>query len=279
MISPNHPNPEAALDHLLLSQEGARHAVVLSDFDYTLCHKYVFDSDTNDHQPFIEPDVIDAARGLHLVIATGRRANSQSLKTIWREGLIPEDRPIIAENGGVLVYYREDRLKFLDLIHPYIVNHIVGVKDALTEQAGDIEQPGEELVVKLGRTMLIARLQDKHGETTEEAQHRLASSIQPLLTSPDLRIVDNRVSLGIQHHSVNKAAAFARYLRIKSVPQEGTVVIGMGDGENDREIFRVADVSVGLSPIVGSIVDLELVEGPESARQVLQKVKNMPQQA
>ncbi len=275
MISPNHHSPDTKFDQLLADQDPIEGSIVLSDFDYTLCHKYVFDSHTNDHLPYIDPDIIEAARGTHLVIATGRRANSQSLRTIWEDGLIPKDRPVIAENGGAFVYYSDDRLRFLDLIPPYAVNHIVTVKEELEAQAEEIQDREQELIVKLGRTMLIARLQGKDGETNPESQHRLKEAIAPLIADTELDVVDNRVSLGVQHQAVNKGSAFMRYIHMQNVDPSRTMIIGMGDGENDKDIFRVADISIGLSPIVGSLVDIELVEGSESARAVLQKVSNV----
>lgn len=264
------PSPAQQLERLIDRQRNES-AVVLSDFDHTLCYKYSFDPDTNDHLPYIEPDVVEAAEDTHLVIATGRRANSGSLRTIWQEGLLPKNRPIIAENGGVMVYYNHGRTKFLDFVPPYMVRHIVGVKEALEAQASEIEQD-EELVVKLGRTMLIARLQDESGETNPEAQVRLAEAIKPLLPSTDLRIVDNRVSLAIQHHSVNKGAAFRHYLRMRGIDQHTTTIIGMGDGKNDQEIFTAADIRVGFSPVVRSMVQVEHTGEAASAMQTLRAV-------
>lgn len=258
------------------AEAGELPIVGLSDFDHTLSHEYLFDETTNDHYPHIDPAVLDAAADLDLVVATGRRANSESLLTIWRSGLIHSSVPIIAENGGTLVSYDGTTTSIEDLTLGNIKAQLALVKKEVeTDEAFSVA--GHKLVAKLGRTILIVRLQDENGATNPDLQELLLTRIHDRITADtDLAPVNNRVSVAVQPHGTNKATAFRSYLEAKGMKRKDVYVVGMGDGLNDQPIFDEANLSIGFGDEVQAHVDVALPDGLDStliALQALQAVK------
>jgi len=269
-IPRTHTSPE--LDQLLAPLEVPAGSVVLADFDHTLCHAYVFDARSNDHIPQIDAGTIEAADQKHVIVATGRRAESAALLHVWDDGLVPINRPIISENGGVMVQRTEAGVEYTDLVPEFVPHYLQDVKKVLET---DVVSPDarKELVVKVGRTMLITRLQDAQGKTTPVDQEWLAEQVANALPDQELKVVDNRVSIGVQCQGISKVSAFHHYLRMAGISRDEIFVVGMGDGENDSEIFDEADLRIGFSPVVEHLVDISVPGTPEAINAVLRKIQ------
>ena len=269
----NHLTPE--LDYALNSLEtelanmGDREKVILSDFDYTLCDSYVFDEGTNNHIADIDPDVVAAAQTHHLVVATSRRVDNPTVPLLWESGLVQRHTPVIVENGGAILFLSESgSLECIDLVRPEDMEQLGAVRQLVGEAIRDLPA-GQQLIFKVGRTMLLARLQDDQGTSLPHHQQWLAERIRGLMPPSSLQVVDTRASVTIQHEDVNKGEAFRRYLGLVGVPRDSIYVIGMGDGENDAEIFDEADLSLGFSDSVSHMVDIDVPLGPQAIPHVL----------
>lgn len=117
--------------------------------------------------------------------------------------------------------------------------------------------------------MLLARLQDDRGNSLPHQQQWLAERIRGLMPPLPMQVVDTRASVTIQHKDVNKGSAFRTYLELIGIPRDSIYVIGMGDGENDTEIFDEADLSLGFSRAVSHMVDIDVPFGPQAVSHVL----------
>jgi HAD superfamily hydrolase (TIGR01484 family) len=253
---------EQRLNHVTLP------IVVLSDFDLTLCNQFSFDSITNDHWPELSPELIAAAQNVDLIVATGRRAENPAVAHLWQCGLIPTEKSIITENGGVLVSNHQsglifealvpsDRLHLLDELPDHLQNN-------LTNLPGDLQ-----LVFKKGCTFLVTRLQDQDGKVDPINQQLLAEQIRELPISKLLQVVDTRASVTLQDHAVNKGSAFRALLSRQGIDRKDIFVVGMGDGENDAGIFAEADLRLGFSDTVSSIVDITIPGGADVTSTIL----------
>ncbi|MDQ3098126.1 MAG: HAD family hydrolase [bacterium] len=264
------------LEHVLSAIEAKlstvnKRRIILTDLDYTLFSSYGFNPATNDHLPKIDPELIAAVRPHHLIAATGRRADNPTIPLLWESGLIPTDVPVIAENGGILVSQRHGTLEYLDLVHHHELGLLEEIQHELTDKLIGIPS-GLKLVFKRGRTMLITRLQDDEGLTMPHCQEWLEENINSLISVPSMRVVNSRVSVTIQHKDINKRTAFQYYLSLQDIARDSIFVIGMGDGENDKEIFEEADLSLGFSDVVKSMVDIYVPHGAVVTPDILNRI-------
>ena len=249
--------------------------VILSDFDYTLCYEYGFDPESNNHLPYIYSELIEAAQGQNLIVATGRRAKHPFLPVIWQSGLVDPRSPVIAENGGTLVFYGEQGRRYIDLVTEDDIALIHESRERIRQEITDMPKD-QELIFKLGRTMLLTRLQNAAGEVDPLHNARLAERVQELFDPSHIRVVDTRASVIVQQAEVNKSAGFRRYLGILGLQRSDVHVTGLGDGLNDRELFEEADVSIGFSRVVRPYVDIEIPGSPANAARVLRTLANHP---
>jgi hydroxymethylpyrimidine pyrophosphatase-like HAD family hydrolase len=259
----------------VLSIEPTQTVIILSDFDYTLCEEYSFNPDTNDHLAVINTDVIEAAYSHHLIVATSRRANNPTIPTLWESGLIPFRRPIIVENGGVILAKDEDgTIKRINVIQRESLEQLLIARRLIETSLRGIPT-GQKLVFKDGLTMMIIRLQDEHGTSLPHHQVWLAEQLRMILPqSSSLQIVNTQTSIVLQDQSINKGTAFTNYLNMINLPRSEAYVIGMGDGENDAAIFNEADISLGFSDAVSSIVDIDIPFGVKAIPYILQTIEN-----
>lgn len=267
-------SPELALAlHRLeaaLASAGNRARMVLSDFDHTLCDEYILDPSTSDHHAQIDPVIIEAARSHRLIVATGRRAKNPTVPLLWRSGLVAPEMPAIVENGGSLVFHHNGNLIGVDLIQPQELAQLQAIPELIPRVLPPLPK-GQQLVVKTGRTMVVVSLRDGQGVALPHHQAWLTGHLQEVLPAP-LRVIDTRVSAIVQHRAVNKGEAFRRYLALVGIPRGSVYVVGMGDGENDEAIFAEADLRLGFSEAVTSMVDISIPEGPRAVQHVLKLV-------
>ncbi len=272
-----HPSPtdlDDALGDLELALAGlaAKDKIILSDFDHTLCDTYSFNPTTNNHLASIDPAVVEAAQPHHLVVATSRRVSNPTVPVLWSSGLVHPDVPVIAENGGVILYPTNDGLTCVDMIDPESMQSLQTVRDNIQQEVAAVPT-GQQLTFKQGRTLLIARLQDEHGNSQPKHQAWLAERLQQLVDDPSLCVVDTRASVTIQHKEVSKGRAFRHYLQLANILRDEVCIIGMGDGLNDRQLFEEADVSLGFSDVVRPLVDVSIPGGPRAIPHVLRVIE------
>jgi hydroxymethylpyrimidine pyrophosphatase-like HAD family hydrolase len=277
---PNHqqleliPGPALGGGETLLDD---REPMVLSDFDYTLCHTYGFDPTTNNHLPIISPELVDAAQAHHIVIATGRRANHPSLPLLWESGLVDMHTPVITENGGTLTFYGPNgHLNHTDIVEPEVQERVFASRELILENVGELPE-GQRLIFKLGRTMLVSRLQDCEGVIEPCHQRWLAERIRDILPSDLIQVVDTRASVTIQGATIDKGVGFLRYLSMEGIDRREVYVVGLVDGENDRGIIREANFCFGFSDVVRPMVDVDVKEGAAAAPKVLRTIKGSTQ--
>jgi hydroxymethylpyrimidine pyrophosphatase-like HAD family hydrolase len=256
-----------------LSTMGDRPWMVLSDFDYTLCDEYVFDSQTDNHLAVIEPEVVEAAQLQHLVVATSRRATNPTIPLLWESGLVSPATPVITENGGTIAYREGGGVSFIDLVEPERLRQLGELQQfagaALQGRTGDLQ-----MVFKTGRTSLIARLQDANGQTMPAHQQWLADQLRLMPPSSGLQVLNARASVTVQPIGVSKAGAFRTYLNLLDIPRDSVYVIGMGDAGNDATIFAEADLSLGFSDAVAHMVDIAMPAGTGTAVEVFRTMQN-----
>ena len=259
-----------------IPHEHSKQVALLSDFDYTLCHRYVEDENDN-LAPSIDSEVARQAQRTDLYIATGRRAESVALASIWNSGLYPKDRPLIAENGGVLVYNSATGRKFLDLIYPWQTKKLPGIKQLMTEALEDLD---DDYIIKTGRTMIVARLKKEAEEAINPEKHQqLLETVEDTLsTQHEFRAIDNRTSVTVQHRTVSKRVGFAELLKKRRIDRKGMFLVGLGDGLNDTEIFSAADLSIGFNPIVGEMVDTLVEPSDQMTAAILRAIADVSNQ-
>lgn len=254
----------------LLSQD-ERPRIVFSDFDLTLCDMYDRDGTSNNHVPVLRPEVVVAAQGVHLVVATGRRANHPHLSLLWESGLLPEDVPVIAENGGTLVTHADHEVRFVDLLEDEEV--VLLKKQARIALKSLPELPtGQKIVIKEGRTCMIARLEDDQGIVDDQHQSWLEGQLMGGPQNTNLQIVNARTSIVLQHARVDKNSAFRAYMAMQGLERDEHCIVGMGDAKNDAAIFAGSDVRIGFSGMVKSLVDIVAPDGVPNAAPILELV-------
>jgi hydroxymethylpyrimidine pyrophosphatase-like HAD family hydrolase len=259
------------LGGLLLKATGDR--IVLSDFDYTLCDEYSYDKQTQNHLPVVGEDIISAANSVHLVVATGRRANHPHLPKMWKSGLIPSGVPIIAENGGTLVFEGVKERGFLDLVAAEDVQ-LLKKNASMALESLDSLPSGQRLVVKQGRTFVIARLEDEAGVVSDRHQMWLENQLKTRFAEDGVQIINSRLSIAMQLRGVNKGDGFLTYLDLLGIKRSHVCVVGMGDADNDTEIFDVSDVRIGFSNIVEDKVDIVTPNGVPDAAPILRLISS-----
>lgn len=242
--------------------------MVLSDFDYTLCNNFQFNSLTNDHQPSVGEELIAIAKTHDLTIATGRRADNPAISWLWESGLISDSQTVIAENGGVFVTHSRAGLETEILIQNDDQESLQDTKTLITENLTRLPT-GQKLIFKQGKTFLVVRLQDEKGVIHPDNQSWLAQAIRQLSLEKQLQVVNTRVSVTIQNKNVNKGTAFSKLLARRNVQRSDVFVVGMGDGHNDAEIFAQSDLRLGFSEEVKHLVDIVIPDGASAATQVL----------
>ena len=251
-------NVDAIIKHIESGvRETDRQVMFLSDFDYTLCRNYGFDVATNNRIPILEQELIDAANYHTLAIATARRANNPMTPLFWNSGLLAPDAPLIAENGGVLVTQHNGQLHYDDIIDADVSDGLKLAAEQLEHAKLDLPT-NRQLIVKLGRTMLVARTQTANMHVSKSEQQDLAKQLILALDVPNFVVVDNGGSVTVQHKNINKATGFQFYLKNQGIDQHAVYVVGLGDAPNDQQIFEQAHTSIGFSKIVKALVDFNI---------------------
>lgn len=223
-------------------------------------------------------ELTKAARGLDLLIITGRRAVNPELLELWNSGLIPPEKPVITENGGVLVY-ADGRM--IDLIDPGQLPDWNALGEFLIPD-GDILPADTRLVQKIGRTMIVLAVESKKEIGANGKPHRkpewqrelagwLASCA--VLEQAKLRAADGADSVVVQPEIVNKAFGLERFLASSGISRQDIHVTATGDAENDREGLTEADFAIGFSPVVKDCVHVVVPGGAAEAPEVLRAIR------
>lgn len=236
----------------ITTERGNRNVAVLSDFDNTLSMG-----------GGVTPKVAEAAKDLHLVVATARLATSTRLPSFWEKGLVRPDVPIVVENGGSLAFKDKDGVRFVDVVEPHVPDKLAGVFEKLQ---GNRKELGVEAhtTIKLGRTLIdLVGISDPYG---------LASRMDALIDDPSVRTVFTGSTLTVQDQSVSKPGGFLKYLDTAGLDRSNLYVVGMGDAPNDRETFDHADLSLAFHEDVAPLADIHVTEGAFDAPDVLRAI-------
>lgn len=253
----------AQISEAVGSAIGNRQLIVLSDYDHTLVSRKA------------TPELIDEAGQVDLIIATGRRDKSSALPKFWNTGLLRPGQPAIIENGGAIAY--ANPTDPTEIVYESLVDDMRPELTRVGQQIFDDFEamrldPAKGLTVTLGRTMLLLDLFGQYGIKPEEFAE-LATMVEPYVMHPDLKVVDTRNSVTIQHRIASKGHGFDAYLQRRGLERKNVFVVGMGDGPNDAEIFSSADVRLGFSPAVENLVDISVPEGSAASAGVLRAIR------
>ncbi len=243
--------------------------IVLSDFDGTLCNTYDFDQSTNNHIPKLDPEVAELARNKPLIVATARRTNHPWLPSLWETGVIDPEVPIISENGGTISAL-DDRgvIRHWFQIDRDEMGDIAEWAEEASHNITDLPA-GQKIASKIGKTIVVLRIQDEAGHSELKHQKILHSQLLELNKPDGIAIVNGGGSLTIQSERINKARTFHKILNMLKVERDDVFVVGLGDGDNDKSIFEEADFSIGVNKEIGRFVDAAMQNGVESTKAVL----------
>lgn len=153
--------------------------------------------------------------GFILVIASGRRLLSL-IKLL--NGLIDSCDALIAENGAIL-YDPKKRMKIR------LTSRIDALHKALRKSG--IEAEFGEVIVSIRRSEYVRLLDILK-------QHNL-----------DVDLIYNVDSLMVLPRGVNKGTGLKQYLKLIGI--NNAFIIAFGDGENDLDLFKVADVRIAVA--------------------------------
>lgn len=235
---------------------------IVSDFDETLCNQYFFSENWKTHVPIIKTELSSAAQLLinPLCIATARTAGEYVTWLMWHK-LSRHPMPIVAENGGVLVWpakkisepYRTKIL--LNQRQKALISEInTRFKEDMMSQ---LEIPkGHELLLREGRfTSVEIRAQEeitKRG--TPEDYELIQTQIIQLLDSclDEVEIVTTGSSLSIQVKGINKNTGLHAAISESGIQLENIFFVGLGDNRNDIPVFNFVHQYNGITIGVGS---------------------------
>ncbi len=257
--------------------------VIISDFDDTLANKYVFNEKDNSHKPIINKRLVTLIEkferlGVPFIIATSRGFNDPNLNIISKLS----NFPIIVESGGGL--YSKGKFKNLVSKPKHIeldrVRKIIKPLNPVLKKF--ILNEGYDLIVRLNRFSSIEfRIQDKQGvgliSQDIKLYKKLESKIKSILGNKigSLQFKRGGSSLNIVPIGVSKTLGIKRLFSEMKLDKKICFIVGIGDSEQDREIFRFSDLSicVGESKIKGS--DKHIPGGSKSVvkfvREILKK--------
>jgi hydroxymethylpyrimidine pyrophosphatase-like HAD family hydrolase len=247
-----------SIENRIAAERGGRDIMVLSDYDNTL----VLGS-------AITGEVADAAKGLHLVVATARLATNRRLSSFWEKGLVRPNVPIIVENGGSLAFQDKNGLRFVDVVDPDVPAKLAAAYETLESNRKQLGLDfGTE--IKLGRTMV-----DLIGMRCPDGLAELAGRIENLVADPSIRAVDTGSTITIQDRSVHKPGGFMAYLDIAGIDRGNIYEVGMGDAPNDAEVLAHADLSLAFHERVALLADIHVTDGAAAAPAVLRAISGI----
>lgn len=229
--------------------------IVFSDLDETLTNNYNFDPETNNHIPVLSQEMVDLiSPRRRLIIATARLADDPVISDIHRQLQMPSFIPIIAEDGGVLVFpFRKKLLgpepipQALDDIHQQLIKNLPVLNH-------------HEIFVFKGLTMLKIRAQDVNGHGNPDTHSTLAEILVNQIPGDIFEIQTTGSSVTIKPKGVTKALGLKEVFSwlthlFNHVSWENSFILGLGDNQNDQSIFSRSDlsISVGKQPFNSDI--------------------------
>ena len=270
-ITEQAPNMAISLDtqagHELLHDQLAsdpRDAIVVSDFDHTLCHEYVFDPETNNKTPIVDPELARAFGRLPCMVVTGRRANNPHVGIIWSEGLLPPDIPLIAENGGVIL---ESNGEIRSAVAS--TDEVDFIDEQIKALARDSLQlpAGFSLITKPGETLVVVRAQLADGSSRRDVHDFITPAIQTAV-GEEWIVVDCGTTLNVQKRSVSKRTAVEQ----SGLQRSNYQVVSLGDSPNDIDLLDEADVAIAVGNKIAEHADFVVASNPASVTTVLQTI-------
>jgi len=245
-------------------QADARPKLIMSDFDETLCHDYVFDASTNNHTAKIDPELAAEVAKLPLIIATATRAMHPKIQQIRDSGMVQSSGVLVAENGGVIIG-RDGDIRWsavedgtIDILHEQIIEEL----PELFTMPQDMK-----LVAKRGLTLMVLRAQKDNGHPDRRIQADLQAALQTIVGEQWL-VVDGGRSLSVQPPGVSKIGSLAH----TGIETEDYCTVGIGDGANDINILKAADVAVSVGERIAEHADLVVGANTEQITAVLKSI-------
>lgn len=242
--------------------------VVLSDFDETLCNTYEYDQVNKLHTPQLEVELLEQVKKMksRLIIATSRSPKEAIVQQQVAK-LAKDNTPIVCENGAVLYFPREERVEVLATDRDLLAVNRIKSLVAQTNWAGEF--PEHEVLISTDRfASFEIRVQDPSGRGDPRYYAFLRERLLTL-GEGEIESVSSQSSLSVHPKGFTKATGFSRALDSLGIRRESCIVIGMGDGANDVDIFNTADLSIAVASRVGQFATITCNEGEKAALSVL----------
>ncbi len=263
--------------------------MVLSDFDMTLAHHYVFSDIWQTHVPIIDKELKDILKqgNMGICIATARGAMEP---VSWMIGhtLLPDSMPLVVENGAALLWNRPSisaKPHIEVLITEQEAHTITTLQHQLNSMMADIPGVPKDHTVRI-RSHRIAsiELRAEHLKT-----HVGTAEDYPLVQSflferfPEISdvctISATGSSLTIEPTSVSKRIGILAALNRVNIDVNSIFPIGLGDNRNDTPIFLLArelgGIAIGVSKDVEhSVCDLIFDEAEHITKRIVQHIQS-----
>lgn len=264
-------------------RRNSKSVFILSDLDDTLCGEHVFIPTVEEHIPVFSKEFRHEVLQHTLIVATGRLTKEKTIPLLWQTGIVHPCIPIITENGGAVIFPTTKEVRVL-------TKEFEGTTLLLERLIVELEKhllpmlpTDQQLVTKLGSSIAVLRLQNNQGVGQPQFQAWLCQKIKDapfVLNSSqllDFSIRNTRSSVTIQHKDTSKGKAFEVTLKEMGISRSDIFVIGMGDAENDKEIFESADLSIGMSEQVRSMSEFCIPNGSNTIVQTLKLIRTAKQ--
>lgn len=275
-----------------LKQAGRKSILVVSDFDETMCSRYVFSEAWQTHVPVISSNLHKEAQALALpmCLATARTPNESVSWLIWHK-LTKNPMPLVAENGAVLVWPKgkinsEPKLQILATNEQAQI-----IRQIQTDLESGVVQKisvpvDHRIILRTGRVATVElRAEDintKNGAPEDYPQ--ITAQLQELFPEAldHVDIVSSGNSLGIQPKNVGKQLGIVKALTAAGIKLKDVFMIGLGDNKNDEPLFNFVNtnggITIGVRPSAKGLCDFYVDGGDAVSLEVLRLVNRTKQQ-
>lgn len=259
---------------------------LVSDFDETLCSRYLFSKQWQTHVPHIKTELVKEAKQLinPICIATARASTELVSWVIWNN-LSGTPMPLIAENGAVLVWpaakiTEKPKVKILATNEQTEIMNEIQQK-LQNGRLSDLRvSTNHEVVLRPGRVATVEvraqEIQSKKGTPNDydAITHQLREMFASYLSFID--IVSSGSSLGIQPRGLNKELGIRAALACAEINLADVFLVGIGDNKNDGPLFNLVrqngGLTIGVRQETEGLVDFVSEGGDESALQILRTI-------
>jgi len=260
----------------LAVNEGKR-LVVLTDFDETVCSKYIYSQDEGINRPIIREDVAGEVKkaGSRMILATSRSTREPVMNLEILNMIGETSLPIICENGAVIIRWIGKGWSERLVVEPDEVGEINKIAE-LIEGARDLVDKEMEVKIKKNKAATVElRVHDREGRGVGAYYDKIAQWVLEQVDSSKVDVCSSGSSISFQPKNTSKGRAFEKLCQLEGWNREEMFVVGIGDAANDKGIFEVADLSVGVRPATKKVAEFMIDGGDETFIRVIKTVNRL----